>query len=491
MPVNNNTDLQFYRNMWVRDYLYPVCDYMEPHCSIVCNRKSTWKTLDKKTMCFTNIIKKEFKQIDFFIKLDDDAIVDRDYIFETMEKYKDYREPVYISDFILNLDGSNLALNGSYYGNGKFYMFNRRLVDCIDTAISSGKHAIRRLVYERGWRLETGSLAVLLCSCEEEAPRLFALVFRLFADSPASNIYFPHTFPSNSVALLSVAAIYEQQDVASACPAKRHPRSIRLIIYKEQGEQRGLRDNVSFNRRGALVLLVLGVLATTTLLLHWGRSDGRPWSQFFSQRPPKPVYRHPLAIIMPVNEKTDLQFYRNMWTRDFLHPVCDFDGPQCSIACNQTSTWETLDKKTICFANALRQNYADTEFFIKLDDDALVDHDYVFGLMEKYRGHEEPVYISDFILNLDGSNPALNGSHYGNGKFYMFNRRLVDCLNTSIEYTGQRNEDAVFGAMVYNGCGPGVMKIPEDDSKIWHKNYTSKNKHINLAVLINHENQKP
>ncbi|KAJ2003062.1 hypothetical protein GGI04_003103 [Coemansia thaxteri] len=193
-----------------------------------------------------------------------------------------------------------------------------------------------------------------------------------------------------------------------------------------------------------------------------------------------------LAVIMPVNDNSDLTFYKNMWVGDYLRPVCDFAGPECSMSCNEKSTWNTLHKKTVCFTKQLKEKYTDTEFFIKLDDDAFTDREYIYGLMNQYTGMKEPVYISDFILNLDRSNPSLNGSYYGNGKFYMFNRPLLDCIDTNIRYRGDRNEDAVFGAMVHNGCGPDVKKILENDSKIWHKNYTSKNKHIELNYVKNH-----
>ncbi|KAJ1961400.1 hypothetical protein GGI12_003267 [Dipsacomyces acuminosporus] len=240
---------------------------------------------------------------------------------------------------------------------------------------------------------------------------------------------------------------------------------------------------IALNCRGVLLLALLGAVGATLLLLRSGFHDRFRWTRT------KNPHAKQLAIVMPVNNKTDLQFYRNMWTREYLNTVCDFDGPLCTMSCNRSSTWETLDKKTICFTNVLKEKYKDTEFFIKLDDDALADHDYVFSLINKYKGYKEPVYISDFILNLDGTNPVLNGSYYGNGKFYMFNRKLVDCINTTITYEGDRNEDAVFGAMVYNGCGPDVMKIPEDDSKIWHRKYEHKNKYINLSALKNHGQQ--
>ncbi|KAJ1956004.1 hypothetical protein EC988_001573, partial [Linderina pennispora] len=202
------------------------------------------------------------------------------------------------------------------------------------------------------------------------------------------------------------------------------------------------------SRRTVLLVILLLAIVTTIMFAHEeiGSLDT------FWRPPPPRAHDHmgrkrDLAVVMPVNENTDLQFYGNMWVNDYLHPVCDFEGDGCRIVCNQKSTWETLDSKTICFTKALKERYRGTEFFIKLDDDAFVDKTYIRELMYKYHRHPKPVYISDFILNLDGENLNLNNTWYGNGKFYMFNRRLLDCIDDKIQYTGHRNEDAVFGAM--------------------------------------------
>ncbi|KAJ1724212.1 hypothetical protein LPJ53_001487 [Coemansia erecta] len=229
-----------------------------------------------------------------------------------------------------------------------------------------------------------------------------------------------------------------------------------------------------------LCLLVLETVFVGIAVYRGREVTWLPFGLFATER------SQPLAVIMPVNDKTDIQFYKNMWVGDYLHPVCDFDGPDCKISCNVQSEYKTLDKKTICFTDIIKRHYRNYEFFIKLDDDALVDRGYIFELIEKYRGSSEPVYISDFILNIDNSESVLNGSYYGNGKFYMFNRALVDCIDTKMKYKGNRNEDAIFGAMVYNGCGPDVLKIPEDDSRIWHKGYNGKSVKINLSALVNH-----
>ncbi|KAJ2802153.1 hypothetical protein H4R20_003392 [Coemansia guatemalensis] len=182
-----------------------------------------------------------------------------------------------------------------------------------------------------------------------------------------------------------------------------------------------------------------------------------------------------------------MRFYRNTWLRGYLYPVCDWPEPGCKIVCNRESTYKTLDKKTICFSREMKK-MKDKEFFIKLDDDALVDRDYVVRMMKEYYRAKQPVYISDFIWNIDRSNPdTLHHVNYGNGKFYMFNRKLVDCLNVDIEYKRRRNEDAVFGGMVSTGCGQKNVKyVNEENDFIWHKNYTNKNKYIDLAYIKNH-----
>ncbi|KAJ2707475.1 hypothetical protein FB645_000651 [Coemansia sp. IMI 203386] len=304
------------------------------------------------------------------------------------------------------------VLNGNFQGNGKFCMFNRKLLECLDTKIKY-----------RGRRNEDAGFGAM---------------------------------------------------VRNGCGAKV------LKVAKDGTKIKNL--NV---RNIALALFLCLLVAELTFVGTSMYSKGRP--KFI----PHGYSRHEftndsLVVVMPINKNTDTQFYRNQWLGDYLHTVCDFDGPDCSLSCNAKSTYKTLDKKTICFTNILKQEFKHVNFFIKLDDDALVDKEYVRDMIEKYKGYNQPVYISDFILNLDGHNPVLNGSYYGNGKFYMFNRALLDCINTEIKYKGRRNEDAIFGAMVYNGCGPNVLKITEDDSKIWHKQYENKNKKIDLSALTNH-----
>ncbi|KAJ1990308.1 hypothetical protein GGI25_004444 [Coemansia spiralis] len=249
-----------------------------------------------------------------------------------------------------------------------------------------------------------------------------------------------------------------------------------------------------------LVLLILGILVTGAILTSnshdfWGAFDhppppppGHPVHPGPPSRSPEDALFEKLAIIFPTNNNTDMQFYRNTWLRDYLHPVCDWSEPGCKIVCNQTSTYRTLDQKTFCFARELRKRYSDKEFFIKLDDDAFVDKDYVLRLMLNNTGARRPVYISDHTRFRDNGNPdTLNRVLYGNGKFYMFNYNLIKCIDLDFKYNGPRNEDAVFGGMVTSGCGENnVMFIREDDSKIWHKVYKSKNKYIDLAYIKNH-----
>ncbi|KAJ1947828.1 hypothetical protein GGF37_000205 [Kickxella alabastrina] len=194
-----------------------------------------------------------------------------------------------------------------------------------------------------------------------------------------------------------------------------------------------------------------------------------------------------MAIILPINSNTDMQFYRNTWFSDYLYPVCDWEEPGCEIVCNRTSTYHTLDEKTICFSKAIR-SYEDIEFFIKLDDDSFVDKEYVLNLMRTYKGSKRPVYISDHTRRRDNENKKnLHLVLYGNGKFYMFNQNLLNCLDTEFRYNGTRNEDFVFGGMVNSGCGErNVAFIQEDDDFIWHKHYTNKNKDIDLGFIRNH-----
>ncbi|KAJ2803969.1 hypothetical protein H4R21_001823 [Coemansia helicoidea] len=246
---------------------------------------------------------------------------------------------------------------------------------------------------------------------------------------------------------------------------------------------------LSRRARVLLAVAVAGIIATATILTAPMHSWG---TQFHL---PTPAARTPgsdaallekLAIIFPINENTDMQFYRNTWMRDYLYPVCDWPGDECKIVCNEQSTYKTLDKKTFCFSRAMKE-YRDKEFFIKIDDDALVDKGYILGLVRNYTGWDKPVYISDHQRYGDGDNPSVDGVLYGNGKFYMFNRKLVDCVDVNLKYEGHRIEDAIFGAMVRSGCGePNVEYVVENDNYIWHKTYKNKNKYIDLAFIKNH-----
>ncbi|KAJ1951231.1 hypothetical protein FBU59_000288 [Linderina macrospora] len=260
-----------------------------------------------------------------------------------------------------------------------------------------------------------------------------------------------------------------------------------------------------------MLLIVMGIIGTSVVLTsnhhnYWGAFPSPPpehdphgHDNHRHMPPPQSPPRElslqekeqelfsKLAIVFPMNHNTDMTFYKNMWLRNYLHPVCDFDGPDCKIVCNQESTYRTLDQKTLCFSRALK-SYKDIEFFIKLDDDTFVDKDYIKHLIKKYQGSKKPVYISGHTRVHDGSNWwSLNGALYGNGKFYMFNMNLVKCLNVDLEYNGPRNKDAVFGGMVTSGCGErNVIYEQENDNYIWHKTYSNKNKYIDLAAIKNH-----
>ncbi|KAJ1726093.1 hypothetical protein LPJ61_005427 [Coemansia biformis] len=238
-----------------------------------------------------------------------------------------------------------------------------------------------------------------------------------------------------------------------------------------------------------VALGVAGILATTLILtapMHaWGTT--RPSTHDPTpQRVAESKLLDKLAIIFPVNNNTDMQFYRNTWLRDYLYPVCDWPAPGCKIVCHETSTYHTLDKKTFCFSREMKK-YRDKEFFLKLDDDAFVDKDYMIGLISNYTNWDKPVYISDHERTSDHSNSNVDGAMYGNGKFYFFNYKLVECVDVNLKYRGRRNEDAIFGAMVRSGCGePNVEYVQEDDEFVWHKSYTHKNKYIDLGYIKNH-----
>ncbi|KAJ2897340.1 hypothetical protein IWW38_001755 [Coemansia aciculifera] len=246
-----------------------------------------------------------------------------------------------------------------------------------------------------------------------------------------------------------------------------------------------------------VMLIIAGIVLTSLILTsnhhnYWGAfSDSQELGDTPATASSKleEQLSKRLAIIFPINNNTDMQFYKNTWMREYLYPVCDWSEPGCKIVCNKDSTYHTLEEKTFCFSREIK-SFTGKEFFIKLDDDAFVDRDYVFDLMREHTGAEKPVYISDHTRFWDPDNKVLNNVRYGNGKFYMFNSQLVKCLDTDLDRKYEhhpRNEDAVFGGMVNSGCGEdGVTFVQENDDKIWHKEYKSKNKYIDLGFIKNH-----
>ncbi|KAJ1810188.1 hypothetical protein LPJ75_004253, partial [Coemansia sp. RSA 2598] len=101
---------------------------------------------------------------------------------------------------------------------------------------------------------------------------------------------------------------------------------------------------ILLSRPRILVLLIaLGIIATSLIVTsdhhnYWGVFDGAEPLEV----PPEPerpmhmmtedeVLLDKLAIIFPVNNNTDMQFYQNTWFGDYIHPVCDWDEPGCKI----------------------------------------------------------------------------------------------------------------------------------------------------------------
>ncbi|KAI8323078.1 hypothetical protein GQ54DRAFT_303637 [Martensiomyces pterosporus] len=145
MPVTNTTDMQFYSNMWVGDFLHPVCDYPEMGCRILCNATSRSSSVDARTRCFVKGLKGYSEQYEFFVKMDDSTFADKAYVFELMEKYVGAKQPLYISGLARKYPALNQMPPD---GRGKFYMFNRRLVECLDADAVDGGQGSERSVFE-------------------------------------------------------------------------------------------------------------------------------------------------------------------------------------------------------------------------------------------------------------------------------------------------------------------------------------------------------
>ncbi|PIA16243.1 hypothetical protein COEREDRAFT_81450, partial [Coemansia reversa NRRL 1564] len=161
---------------------------------------------------------------------------------------------------------------------------------------------------------------------------------------------------------------------------------------------------LKLHQRTLVVLIAVGVLTTTFFLAQRYCSIDLP--VYYNPKADEQLLER-LAIILPVNNNTDMQFYRNMWVQEYLYPLCDWPEPGCKIACNGNSTYMTLDKKIICFSSEIK-NIHDKDFFIKLNDDAFVEIDYVVNILRKFGGWSKPVYISHNTSKEKNSNPGFN-----------------------------------------------------------------------------------
>ncbi|KAJ1858869.1 hypothetical protein GGF49_001495 [Coemansia sp. RSA 1853] len=122
IPITKHTDTRFYRNMWMGNHEFTICETRVADCSMVCGQPGQ-TTAQADVDCLVRAAKNRFNETEFIVRMSDDMLVDRSYVYGIMEEYKAIDVPMYIS--------STEQANTSGSVESGFYMFNRALTKCI------------------------------------------------------------------------------------------------------------------------------------------------------------------------------------------------------------------------------------------------------------------------------------------------------------------------------------------------------------------------
>ncbi|KAJ2498935.1 hypothetical protein GGH96_003935 [Coemansia sp. RSA 1972] len=120
IPISKHTDVRFYRNMWMGNHGFTICETHVPGCSMVCGRKPEQTSAQADVDCLVRVAKGRFSETEFIVRMSDDMLVDRSYVFSIMKEYKAIDTPMYVS----SAEQTDTSVSG-------FYMFNQALAKCI------------------------------------------------------------------------------------------------------------------------------------------------------------------------------------------------------------------------------------------------------------------------------------------------------------------------------------------------------------------------
>ncbi|KAJ2822051.1 hypothetical protein IWW50_004383 [Coemansia erecta] len=121
--------------MWVGEHWFTICESNVPGCSMVCGSEPDWTTANAGVDCLARAVKDRFSNTEFIVRLSDDMLVDRNYVYDVMRKHQKSGQPLYITSPAL--DSSQSAKQPVNTRTSGFYMFNRALAKCLSNRNSS------------------------------------------------------------------------------------------------------------------------------------------------------------------------------------------------------------------------------------------------------------------------------------------------------------------------------------------------------------------
>lgn len=190
-------------------------------------------------------------------------------------------------------------------------------------------------------------------------------------------------------------------------------------------------------------------------------------------------------IYMFINNKTDIDFYRNQKIDNHLVYIIEstHNWPKEKICClrlNDKYEYETLDSKVFETLIMIRYYFPNFKTISKLDDDAIISYNYYQDLMKNitintYAGLFKGYYLEGFgIFN------------FATGHFYTLGKEAIQCIlkNYRIFRKNEKSaEDLTIGYTVSELCKSiKSLHLDKNIAPIYHKKYNiNKNKSCDLT----------
>ncbi|OLY82963.1 hypothetical protein AYI68_g2908 [Smittium mucronatum] len=194
-------------------------------------------------------------------------------------------------------------------------------------------------------------------------------------------------------------------------------------------------------------------------------------------------------IIVPISKRESITFLKNFYSDLNVKVYCDVDDYRdgCDIRSDKSYKYHQLSYKTFDMFNYVCKNFEDFKIYAKMDFDAYIDKNYVYGVLKFISDNSERmIYYGNPILR--------NGKVFNGGNFYAISGSLFrDYCSCKIHPPKKPNEDEWFGE-VLNNCfysknyiNETLIYMKNDMTKILHKHYTDDGVDIKLGRWVKKE----